>query len=128
LLHSLIICRYIGEAPATQVQLGSSNGVVVNTYGWEKMQDKLSKLENLRELGLSNMNISYGEGDQVIAEALPLVEDIDLSRNLLPSLDSVAHICRLLGNLAILRLNYCRFVSPFLISSGEPLSQASFCE
>lgn len=108
--------KYIGEAPATQVQLGNSNGVVVKTYGWDKMQKRLSNLENLRELGLANMNIAYGEGSDIIANALPLVEDIDLSRNLISNLTSVADICCNLSNLRILRLNYCRFSSPFLVS------------
>lgn len=94
------------------MQLGNSNGVIVETYGWDKMQRKLAKLDILRELGLANMNISYGEDALEIAKALPLVEDIDLSRSLFPSLESLQFCCSL-SNLRILRLNYNRFTSPF---------------
>jgi hypothetical protein len=81
------------------------------------MQRKLAKLDSLRELGLANLNISYGGEIDEIAKALPLVEDIDLSRSLFPSLDSL-RFCRSLSKLRILRLNYNRFTSPFQLS-GE---------
>ena len=90
------------------------------------MQRKLAQIDLLRELGLSDMCISFGVDTDEIAKSLPLVEDIDLSRNLLSSLEVVADICYKLQNLKILRLNYCRFTSPFEIRSKDKyLSQVS---
>ncbi|KAJ3371209.1 hypothetical protein HDU91_005543 [Kappamyces sp. JEL0680] len=90
------------------VSLGSSNGVRVETVGWEKMQKKLERLDVLREIGLNNANVAFGEGS-IISTALPLVEDVDLSRNLLSGIEAVADICVHLPNLRILRLNHNRF-------------------
>jgi hypothetical protein len=91
------------------------------------MQRKLAQIDLLRELGLSDMRISFGVDTDEIAKSLPLVEDIDLSRNLLSSLEVVADICWKLQNLKILRLNYCRFTSPFEIRSKDKyLSQVRY--
>lgn len=92
------------------VLLGGSNGIVVETVGWEKIQRKLACLDSLVEVGMSDMMIGYGgEG---IDKTCPLVEDIDLSRNLFADLEDVAEICKDLTKLRILRLSFNRFRIP----------------
>jgi Leucine-rich repeat (LRR) protein len=110
--------RYLGSAPLSQISLGSSNGVLVETVGWDKIQKRLQKLDEIKEIGLNNMGVSWGELG-AIHQTCPLVEDVDLSKNLLSSLTSVAEICHQLPNLRILRLNHNRFTTPLVL---EPKS------
>jgi hypothetical protein len=93
------------------IYVGSGRGVVVQTVGWDKMEEKLSKLDSIREVGLSNMGIAHGNQKGEILNTCPAVEDLDLSRNLLADLESVAAICRELPNLKILRLSFNRFTT-----------------
>lgn len=77
--------------------------------GWEKMESKISKLNQLQEVGLSNCRI-VGETEHLgISAVCPAIKDIDLSKNLFTDINQVAAICSGLEHLEILRLNYNRF-------------------
>lgn len=89
------------------VYLGNSNNVIVETVGWEKMERKLSKLDCLKEVGLVEAEIAFGEPE--IADICPNVEDLDLSRNLFSNLAQIGQICKTLPLLKVLRLSRNRF-------------------
>ncbi|KAJ3276182.1 hypothetical protein HDV01_005630 [Terramyces sp. JEL0728] len=74
---------------------------VVETVGWNKMNAKISNLKELREIGLAGLNIRE-KGESV---ELPNVEDLDLSRNLLQSMEAIQDIAKDLPSIRILRLN-----------------------
>lgn len=91
------------------------------------MQRKLAKLDNLKELGLADMCIRHAIEGKDIHDSLPLVEDVDLSRNLFPDLDAIGQLCQELKNLRILRLNYNRIASPMKLDKlkGETFANVN---
>ncbi|KAJ3067388.1 hypothetical protein HDU98_009387, partial [Podochytrium sp. JEL0797] len=100
--------------------------VEVEMVGWDKMRKKLSELAKIEIVGLAGMQIGWvnvaiaesrgmnpallrqTESDQAptaIRDTFPLVQDLDLSRNLFSSWQDVARITMQLPHLESLRLN-----------------------
>ncbi|KAJ3379796.1 hypothetical protein HDU84_006412 [Entophlyctis sp. JEL0112] len=97
--------------------------VTVEMVGWNKTRKMQSKLSQIKILGLAGMQVGHVneaviyfsgvpketvDADQApgaIREALSVVEDIDLSRNLLSTWQEVAVIVGQLDSLESLRLN-----------------------
>jgi Leucine-rich repeat (LRR) protein len=96
--------KYLGKADEKIVHNHSINKEI-ETVGWSKIEAMVSRLDRLEIIGLSNMRISKEDRPEMISKVCPLVQDIDLSRNLLPCLSAVADICRGMPRLKILRLN-----------------------
>ncbi|KAJ3131151.1 hypothetical protein HK100_006730 [Physocladia obscura] len=98
--------------------------VAVEMVGWEKVRSLLTNLASLTILGLAECAIGWVEEQELeggnaaeskdvmadqapgtIRATCPLVEDLDLSRNLFASWQAVARIACQLDHLASLRLN-----------------------
>ena len=63
-----------------------------------------SQFEQLLEVGLRNTQICDAGSDGEIAQALPNVEELDISSNLIPSWQEVARITQQLPKLTLLNL------------------------
>ncbi|KAI9339695.1 hypothetical protein BDR26DRAFT_820864 [Obelidium mucronatum] len=107
--------------------------VEVEMVGWEKMRQKLSSLKGITILGLAGMQIGWvdqtlkriqqqhvntdssdtidaDQSPNAIQQTFPLVQDLDLSRNLFQTWEDVARITIELPHLESLRLNSNRLV------------------
>ncbi|KAJ3028299.1 UNVERIFIED_CONTAM: hypothetical protein HDU68_001979 [Siphonaria sp. JEL0065] len=97
--------------------------VEVEMVGWEKMRQKLGSLQSIKILGLAGMQIGFvddavkarggteiehadvDQASDALFHTFPLVEDLDLSRNLFSLWEDVARITKQLPQLESLRLN-----------------------
>jgi Leucine-rich repeat (LRR) protein len=95
----------------SRIATSLSKGVMVETVGWEKIAKRQEDLAGIREVGLASMRISE-VGDLSLVPAGLLIEDLDLSKNLIWEWSIVAKIIERLGALTSLRLNYNRFSRP----------------
>ncbi|EMD38216.1 hypothetical protein CERSUDRAFT_113365 [Gelatoporia subvermispora B] len=92
-----------------KVILGSSGGAIeVEAVGLDKIRNKLSRLERLREVSLDNEGVSSADEPGVVQRTCSNIRGLDLSRNLLPTWDVVALITRELPRLERLALNQNR--------------------
>lgn len=106
-------------APDTEaVTLGSSNGIVVEAPGMAEVRKRISRLERLREIGFDGEWVGQLGGSErerglfrerlkggLVGLYLTLgVTTLDLTRNLLPSWESVQEIVEHLQGLRILVL------------------------
>ncbi|KAF8515830.1 hypothetical protein BU17DRAFT_76775 [Hysterangium stoloniferum] len=93
--------------------LGSSNGAIeVEAVGLNKIRNKLSRLETLREVSLDTENVAWAGGPGNIRLRCPNIRGLDLSRSLLPHWDGVAAIIEELPKLETLSLNFNRLGKP----------------
>ncbi|KAI8985852.1 hypothetical protein BDB01DRAFT_786539 [Pilobolus umbonatus] len=82
--------------------------VMVETYGFNKIQRNQRKLNTLTVVGLAEQYISSaGYPDEISNEHL-IIEDLDLSRNLLSDWNTISTIIAQLPHLRIIRLNHLR--------------------
>lgn len=96
------------EEEDTSLSFGGGQ-IQVETVGWSKVGAKQKMLGRLRDVGLAEEDItmSVREGESAsITEVCPAIEDLDLSKNPLPSWQVVADIVRALPRLVSLRLNH----------------------
>ncbi|KAK9773678.1 putative HotDog domain-containing protein [Seiridium cardinale] len=102
--------KYTGEVSAASAQIKFS-GKVAEEVGFQKIQRKQANLAELKFVLLDGTRIAcpYAEGDQRIGETCPKAFELDLSRNLFTSLETVVHICSELPGVRNLRLNGNRF-------------------
>ncbi|RPB28447.1 RNI-like protein [Terfezia boudieri ATCC MYA-4762] len=86
-------------------------GKVVQEIGFDKIRQKLRKLKELRIVLVDGLQIAKEDPVELITETCPEIEDLNLSRNLFDSLQSVEVICRALPKLRSLRISGNRFSS-----------------
>ncbi|GJJ13107.1 hypothetical protein Clacol_007357 [Clathrus columnatus] len=92
--------------PIEKVTLGSSNGTIeVEAVGLNKIRDKLSRLDSLREVSLDSELVAQTDDPSEITRICPR---LDISNNLLTSWTDVARITQGLPRLEILSLNQTR--------------------
>ncbi|KAL4212034.1 hypothetical protein AB4K20DRAFT_1890136 [Rhizopus microsporus] len=103
---------YDKVADRGEVYLGGNKQIVVETYGFEKVQRTMRQLERLTVVGLAEMLISSAGSPEEISKANLAIEDLDLSRNLISSWEELEKIALQLPKLTILRLNQSRLISP----------------
>ncbi|KAG2147251.1 hypothetical protein BD769DRAFT_1346477 [Suillus cothurnatus] len=109
-----------GTASQEKIILGSSNGAIeVEAVDLDKIRDKFSNLEQLREVSLNNEMVSTGNNTGEILSTCPNIRGLDLSATLLSSWDVVAMITTELPQLERLALNRNRLTPP---SSHLPAS------
>ncbi|KAK6062534.1 CAP-Gly domain-containing protein [Seiridium cupressi] len=106
--------KYTGEVSAASAQIKFS-GKVAEEVGFQKIQRKQANLAELKFVLLDGTRIAcpYAEGDQRIGETCPKAFELDLSRNLFTSLETVVRICSELPGVRNLRLNGNRFQGVF---------------
>lgn len=95
------------EEEDTSLSFGGGQ-IQVETVGWSKVGAKQKMLGRLRDVGLAEEDITMAvrEGESAsIDQVCPAIEDLDLSKNPLPSWQVVADIVRALPRLTSLRLN-----------------------
>ncbi|KAI8387323.1 hypothetical protein BD560DRAFT_382107 [Blakeslea trispora] len=95
-----------------ELYFGGNKQIVVETYGFEKIQRFQSDLSRLRVVGLAEQLIESAGAPKQIADAHLNIEDLDLSRNLISDWETVSAIASQLPKLKILRLNHLRFTTP----------------
>ncbi|OBZ91102.1 Tubulin-specific chaperone E [Choanephora cucurbitarum] len=95
-----------------ELYFGGNKQIVVETYGFEKIQRFQSDLSKLKVVGLAEQLIQFAGEPQQIADAKLNIEDLDLSRNLISDWETVSNIASQLPKLTILRLNHLRFTTP----------------
>ncbi|RKO87465.1 hypothetical protein BDK51DRAFT_15975 [Blyttiomyces helicus] len=99
--------KYLGVQPQDgTIVLGSGDGVMVETVGWAKAAGKVGDASRLAIVGLDGARVGYGDPSDPVQ--LTAVEDLDLSRNLLATIEDVATIARACPRLKSLRLAHNR--------------------
>ncbi|XP_054758777.2 tubulin-specific chaperone E-like [Lytechinus pictus] len=83
----------------------------VEMVGAEKIARRQSSFENLKSVALHEMRISRA-GDEKVAERLPNMKELDVSKNLLPSWEELSKITASMQKLKILNVSENRFVLP----------------
>ncbi|XP_011036254.1 PREDICTED: tubulin-folding cofactor E isoform X1 [Populus euphratica] len=83
----------------------SNKRVSVELVGKEKIQDKLSRLEELTGASLSYLGVSNPGSPNEIRNILPNLKELDLTGNLLSEWKDVGIICEQLPSLAALNLS-----------------------
>jgi hypothetical protein len=111
------------------VYFGGDSKIEVTTVGWEKVSKKLSKLAELKEVGVAAMQVGWPfkpessspediakcmeeeeKEIELISQTTPSIIDLDLSKNLFESWNEVSKLCRGLKKLESLRLNHNRLL------------------
>ncbi|KAF8798138.1 RNI-like protein [Phlegmacium glaucopus] len=124
-----LVSKYVEELHGSDTQekvvLGSSQGAIeVEAVSLDKIRQRFSRLDQLREVSLEYMNVSKGDEPGRILESCPNVRGLDLSSNLLPSWEIIAEITRELPLLRRLSLNRNRLQLPSNIQSMEGAFQS----
>ncbi|KDR81741.1 hypothetical protein GALMADRAFT_239919 [Galerina marginata CBS 339.88] len=102
-----------GSDTQETVTLGSSQGAIqVEAVSLDKIREKFSRLDRLREVSLDMANVVKGDPPGEISKTCPNVRGLDLSQNLLPSWETVAQIVQELPSLQRLSLNRTRLQMP----------------
>ena len=87
-------------------------GIVVETVGWAKINQKQNQLHQIHQVGLKQCRIGVTASPEgAILDTCSGIIDLDLSRNLFEDFATVARICRELPRLESLRLSFNRFRS-----------------
>ncbi|RKP18939.1 RNI-like protein [Rozella allomycis CSF55] len=86
------------------IAFGGSN-IMVETVGFKKIENKITRLESLEEIGISDYSISEIDNPEEIQEKLQSVREIDLSKNLIASWNEVLNL-HCLSKLDTLRLKF----------------------
>ncbi|PPQ93226.1 hypothetical protein CVT25_015224 [Psilocybe cyanescens] len=103
------------------VTLGSSQGAIqITAVSLDKIREKFSRLDRLREVSLDKANVVKGDPPANITKSCPKsaverwkdVHGLDLSQNLLPNWETVAEITSSLSLLERLSLNRNRLQMP----------------
>lgn len=142
-----LFSKYVEDLHGSQRQelvvLGSSNGAIeVEAVNLDKIRNKLSHLEKLREVSLDGENVAAADPSGEIGRtcpgawfprsysvrfyrlhALPAIRGLDLTRSLIPSWDTIAQIARELPLLERLALKYV--FSPELFPPARPHTHIS---
>ncbi|MED6109337.1 hypothetical protein PIB30_032559 [Stylosanthes scabra] len=90
----------------------SNNRVSVQLVGKDKIQDKLSRLEELTNASLAYMGVSFPGNPYQINSTVPNMKELDLTGNLLSDWKDVATICEQLPALKALNLSN-NLMSPY---------------
>ncbi|XP_024020565.1 tubulin-folding cofactor E isoform X1 [Morus notabilis] len=104
--------RYQGDTTKEEedemyVLSASNKRVSVELVGKDKIQDKLSRFEELTGASLSFLGVSSpGSSPCDIGTVLPNLKELDLTGNLLSDWKDVGTICKELPNLAALNISY----------------------
>ncbi|CAK5265254.1 unnamed protein product [Mycena citricolor] len=90
-----------------KVLLGSSNGAIeVEAVDLDKIREKFSHLDRLREISLDNELVArLDEDPETIRTTCPSVRGLDLSQSLIPEWNVIASICTGMPSLQRLALN-----------------------
>ncbi|GJE87126.1 RNI-like protein [Phanerochaete sordida] len=112
-----LLSKYIEDphGPGEKVILGSSKGAIeVEAVNLDKIRGKLSNLQRLREVSLDYHGVATADPPGDINRTCAGIRGLDLSKNLLPSWDTVSSIVSELPALETLALNGNRLVMPSL--------------
>uniref|UniRef100_A0A4W4DTQ4 Tubulin-specific chaperone E n=1 Tax=Electrophorus electricus TaxID=8005 RepID=A0A4W4DTQ4_ELEEL len=107
----------LDEATGNEVTIATKT---VKMVGFESIVEK-QRVENLKEIVLTNCEVSGPGPENEIRENTPNAVSLDLSQNLLSSWETVAAITEQLEQLQILRLNHNRLS---IISNPSSLTYA----
>ncbi|KAL9267953.1 Tubulin-folding cofactor E-like protein [Drosera capensis] len=103
--------RYRGEATKKEdedemyVLSASNNRVSVQFVGKDKIQDKLSRFDELERVSLAYLGVSSAGSPNEISKFVPNLKELDLTGNLLSDWKDVGAICEELPALAALNLS-----------------------
>lgn len=97
--------KYTGEVSAPSAQIRFS-GKIAEEVGFHKIRREQANLAELKFVIVDGTRLAYpyAEGDPKIGETCPKTVELDLSRNLFTTLDTVVDICSELPALRLLRL------------------------
>lgn len=97
--------KYAEHSDADAVDPGSWGGKVVELIGWDKVARKQARLDALTEVSVAGLDCIAGSDEDIerIGEELPRVAELDVSRTLFPSLDSLGLVVARLPSLESLR-------------------------
>ncbi|CAO3703797.1 unnamed protein product [Rhizopus stolonifer] len=95
-----------------EVYWGGNKNLVVETYGFGKVQRSLRQLSSLTIVGLAEEMIASAGPPNDISEAQLMIEDLDLSMNLIANWETIADITSQLLQLKTLRLNQLKLAAP----------------
>ncbi|KAL5707187.1 hypothetical protein ACHQM5_025268 [Ranunculus cassubicifolius] len=97
------------EQDEMYVLSASNRRVSIQLLGKDKLQDKLSKFEELVGVSLSYLGVSSVGPPEQIRTVVPNIKELDLTGNLLTDWKDVGIICQQLENLAVLNLSNNRW-------------------
>ncbi|KAH7343296.1 hypothetical protein B0J17DRAFT_641814 [Rhizoctonia solani] len=123
-IDTALVSKYIDTFQSDGVEtvvLGSSNGtILVEGPRLGKIRAKFSQIERLRNISLSNYDVSSVGDPQVVSKLCRSVQYLNLSWTLLGNWEAIADIIRCVPNLVTLELNYNR------IRFDGPLDTSNF--
>ncbi|KAG0194446.1 hypothetical protein DFQ28_011247 [Apophysomyces sp. BC1034] len=96
--------EYDASKDIGHVYFGGNRQLMVETVGFDKVQRQQRHLNTLTIVGLAEQLIANAGPEKAISDAGLILEDLDLSRNLLPDWETIADIVSQLPHLRILRL------------------------
>ena len=97
------------ELALKKEQLHMAGGKIAYEVGFDKIRAQLAQLNELKIVIVDGMKIDKAETEEKkIRGVCPKIVELDLSRNLIQSLDEIAKICGELDNLRSLTLRYAR--------------------
>lgn len=111
-LREKYVDQAVGDMEDGVVAFGGNEAIKVETVGWSKIHQKQKNVHAIKEVGLAGCHIvclSHQPFEDIHQQLCINVEDLDLSKNLFVSLQSVAEITGHLSELQSLRLNHNRF-------------------
>ncbi|CZS90827.1 related to tubulin-specific chaperone e (tubulin folding cofactor E) [Rhynchosporium graminicola] len=102
--------KYGSPATIDASEVNVVSGKTVEEVGFDKIRAQQGRLHELKIVLVDGQRISTAENSALeIRNVCPMIEELDLSRNLLSSLAEVARICTELDRLKSLRINGNRF-------------------
>ncbi|KLU81480.1 tubulin-specific chaperone E [Magnaporthiopsis poae ATCC 64411] len=110
------LSKYVTDEGPIQYSEIVISGKVAEEVGFDKVRRQQARLDELRVAILDGACIDRADGGHAS------IGDLDLSRNLLPTLSAVAAICAQLPDLRILRLDGNRFRPPAAHDAAIPAS------
>ncbi|KAF7731007.1 hypothetical protein EC973_001053 [Apophysomyces ossiformis] len=118
--------EYDASKDVGHVYFGGNRNIKFETVGFEKVQRQQRHLNTLVVVGLAEQSIASKGPENAITEEGLVVEDLDLSRNLLANWDDVADIVVQLPKLRILRLKQVYIIYCYHDPFSPPTE--SFCQ
>ncbi|KAL5611542.1 hypothetical protein BROUX41_000871 [Berkeleyomyces rouxiae] len=93
---------------AKQIRIGSK---MAEEVGFDKIRRQLAKVEELKIVIVDSYRVAFavGDGEKSVKTTVPSIQELDLGRNMIETIDVVVDICKDLTHLKSLRIGGNRF-------------------
>ncbi|KAL3641492.1 hypothetical protein CASFOL_016460 [Castilleja foliolosa] len=106
------------EEDEMYVLSATNKRVSIELLGKHKIEDKMSRFDELMSASLSYLGVSFLGSTECISSTLPNIKELDLTGNLLTHWEDIGILCEVLPALTILNLSN-NFMSPDIIKAPQ---------